>query len=77
VPRLNTTTKSLGRRDVPGFEQVERKSKIKDKKSKLQVKKQKFSLSLSRHCEARQCRSNLVVGQEIATHLSGARNDKG
>jgi len=31
-----------------GFEQVERKSKIKDKKSKLQVKKQKFSALASR-----------------------------
>jgi hypothetical protein len=31
-----------------GFKQVERKSKIKDKKSKLQVKKQKFSALASR-----------------------------
>jgi len=31
-----------------GFEQVERKSKIKDKKSKLQVKKQKFNAPASR-----------------------------
>jgi hypothetical protein len=31
-----------------GFEQVEQKSKIKDKKSKLQVKMQKFSVLASR-----------------------------
>jgi len=31
-----------------GFKQVERKSKIKDKKSKLQVKKQKFNALASR-----------------------------
>jgi hypothetical protein len=31
-----------------GFKQVERKSKIKDKKSKLQLKKQKFSALASR-----------------------------